>query len=147
MHLCVPWWEIAILSHFVKSHFEYYPILHFFYISTLGIFIVHNKEPMFHILSHFEFIWLGFEFFKVGLLLMSCWCELFRILGGPIWLVIILTQLTKMTKFLLYSILCFNFELMMNQFDQFLNVIPNATRNFLLVSIKVDWSVHQFMML
>ena len=106
------------------------------WLSTLGVFSVHTKEPIFYILSHFKSVWLGFESLKVCHLLLSCWCKLFWILGGPFWLVITLTQLTKMRKFLLNCILevidllCFNFELMMNPFDQFLNMIPNAICNF-----------------
>ena len=122
------------------------------WIINLGVFSMKIDEPMFQFLCHFDIFWLGFESLKVGSLLLSCWCKLFRILGGPVWLVITLTQLTKMRKFLLNCILeardflCFNFEIMKNPFDQFLNAIPNAICNFLLVSSFADLSRPMFVM-
>ena len=122
------------------------------WLTTLGVFIVHTKEPIFHILSHFESVWLGFESLKVGQLLFSFICTLHTFLGSPVWRAIYLTQLIEMIKLILNFILkvrdllCFNFELMTNPFDQFSNAIPNATCNFLLVSRSVDLSEPLFVM-
>lgn len=99
---------------------------------------------MFHILSHFKSIWLGFKSLKVGQLMFSCWCTLHIILGSPIWRAITFDQLTKILNFLLFFIvdvrdlLCFKFQLMTNLFDQFSNVIPNTVSIFLLVSAFAD---------
>ena len=135
----VPFWAMFKSTFFFKSQTTTRGLvcnwilgLQCSWLSTLGVFSFNIKNPMFYILSHFESVWLGFESLKVGHLLLSCWCELFKILGSPVWRVIILTQLTQMLKFLLHCIvnvrdlLCFKFQLMTNPFDQFSNVIPNG---------------------
>ena len=122
------------------------------WLTTLGVSSVYTRECMFHILSHFKSVWLGFEPLKVGSLLFSYFCNLHTFLGSPVWHAITLTQLTKMLKFLFCCIinvrdmLCFKFQLMMNLFDQFSNTILNAICNFLLVSRNVDWLVPLFEM-
>ena len=119
--------------------FEYLLPRNVLWPTTLMMFSMHIKEPMFHISSCFNMFWQGFESLKVGCLLLLWWCILFRISESPVWPVITLTQLILLRKFLFYFILevkdllCFRFELMMNLFDHFLNVIPHAICKVLLV--------------
>ena len=93
------------------------------WLAALGVCNILTWEPMFHILSRFKFVWLGFESLKVGHLLFSCICTLHIFLGSPVWRAINLTQLIQMLKFLLRCIvnvrdlLCFKFHLMTNPFD------------------------------
>ena len=142
LHFClsVKQWQEVVFE------LEYLTPRNVSWLSPLGVSSVCTWEPMFHILSHFEFVWVGFESLKVGQLLFSCICTLRIFLGGLVWHVISFDQLTKMIKFILNYIvwvrylLFFNFELMRNPFDQFSNVIPFAIFRVSLVFWSADQS-------
>ena len=123
------------------------------WIATLGMFNMHIKEPMFQFLACFKFVWLGFKTLKVGQLLFCAFVQLFTIQGSPLRLVITLTPLIWMNKFLLHCVLGVRhfiyskFEVMKNPFSQFANMIPNAISIVLQVVKCLDWSVPLFDML
>ena len=101
---CVPWSQTDILSHSVKSYFELSqfciscPCVKYWsegmfvieylipsYVScftTLRMFSMHNREPMFQVSSHFDMFWLGFNSLKVGHLLF-CACVVVHNSGKP----------------------------------------------------------------
>ena len=132
MHFCLSVKQCKV----AKFAYEYLLHRNVSWLTTLDMFSMHIREPMFQISAHFEFVWLGFESIKVGQLLFSYIYTLHRILGSLVWRAITLTQLTWILKFLLCCILdvkeslCFKFHLMMNPIDQFSNMISNGISNF-----------------